>query len=124
MSTTTLSVDQLKRAVAIAEQIQQLETELASVLGGSFPSAAAKSAPAAVKAGKKKRTMSPEARAKIVAAQKARWAKIKAGEAAAPARQVKPTVKAKVRRKISAEGRAKMAAAAKKRWADKKAAKA
>jgi hypothetical protein len=74
------SVDQLKRAIAIAEQIQRLESELASLLGGeSRGSSAAASSPAVTrsKPGRKKRTMSPEARARIAEAQRARWAKTK-----------------------------------------------
>jgi hypothetical protein len=62
--------------------------------------------------------MSAAGRAAIVAAQKARWAKIK-GETTPALAKAKPT-KAK-KRNISPEGRAKMAAAAKKRWAAVKA---
>ena len=66
-----LSAAQLKRAVAIKEQIEKLETELSSIQGES-----GKSAPSAVPVvATKKRTMSAAAKAKISAAQKARWAK-------------------------------------------------
>ena len=72
---------QLKQAVTVAEQIEELQAKLAGLLGGSGP--VASSAPAAkaastpvVKAGK--RTMSAEARARIAAAQRARWAKVRA----------------------------------------------
>jgi len=58
--------------------------------------------------------MSRSARAKIGAAQKARWAKVKKKSTAKPA--------AKKKRKMSAAGRAKIAAAAKARWAKAKAA--
>jgi hypothetical protein len=53
--------------------------------------------------------MSASARARIAAAQKARWAKVKASGGAP-------------RRKMSAAARAKIAAAAKARWAKAKAA--
>ena len=56
--------------------------------------------------------MSAAARAKIAAAQKARWAKVKKSVA-------KPVAKKKSG--ISAAGRAKIAAAAKARWAKAKA---
>lgn len=76
MSTQNLA--QLKQALAVAEQIHKLEVELASVLAGAAPSAPVKAAAATAKPAQKgKRTMSPEARARIAAAQKARWAKLK-----------------------------------------------
>lgn len=88
-------------------------------------------APAA--APKKKGQMSAEGRAAIVAAQKARWAKIKAAKATkaapkaavtkvAPAATAKPA--AAPRRKISPEGMARIIAATKARWASIRAAKA
>jgi len=61
-----------------------------------------------------KRRMSAAGRAKIVAAQKARWAKATGRKSAA-----KPVKKA--RRKMSAAARAKIAAAAKARWKKAKA---
>lgn len=90
-STQSPSVQQLQRAVQIAEQIEALEQELNSLLSQSAPASApapakasqsngsAKQAPAAKSksAGKGKRTMSPETREKIAAAQRARWAKQK-----------------------------------------------
>ena len=58
--------------------------------------------------------MSASARARIGAAQKARWAKVKGKKAAKPA--------VAGRRKMSPAARAKIAAAAKARWAKAKAA--
>lgn len=59
--------------------------------------------------------MSAAGRARIIAAQKARWAKYKtAGKSAKPAR--------KTRRKMNAAARARIAAAARARWAKAKAA--
>lgn len=132
MSNSSPTLDQLKKALVIAEQIKKLEADLASILGGqpvaAAASAAAKAAPS--KPGKKRRTMSPEARARIVAAQKARWAKIRGEKAPAPAAAkpdaaAKPAAKAKgkAKRNISPEARAKMAAAAKRRWASVKKGK-
>ena len=73
-------------------------------------------------------TMSPEARAKIAAGQKARWAKVRtaaskkalsttAESGAKKAASAKLPAKAKARPKMSAEARAKIAAAQKARWA-------
>lgn len=80
------SVDQLKRAIAIREQISKLEAELSSILGGDAAPTGKRrytkkatggesSAGGAPKKGK--RAMSEEGRARIIAAQKARWAKLK-----------------------------------------------
>jgi hypothetical protein len=113
MSTPIISIDQLKRAIVVAEQIQALQAEYAAILGNR-PTASAAAAPSATK-GRKRRKMSPEARARIVAAQKARWAKIRSGKAAkAPA--AKAPAPARKKRTITPEGRARLAAAMKARW--------
>lgn len=62
----------MRRAADLKEKIEALSKKLASILGGSST--------ATVKASKK-RSMSAAGRAKIAAAQKARWAKIKAAKA-------------------------------------------
>src|SRR5664279_4042556 len=74
-----LSVQQLRQAADLKEKIQGLEKELGRLLG-STPQAAV--APAAAKAPKKKGGLSAAGRASLVAAQKARWAKIHAAKAA------------------------------------------
>jgi len=63
----------------------------------------------------KKRTLSPEHKAKLMAAVKARWAKAKGTLVKAEESAVK-----KAKRKLSPEGRARIVAALKKRWAAKK----
>jgi hypothetical protein len=103
-SISSLTAQQFRRAAAIKEQIDALENELGKIFGGD-------GAPA-VSGGK--RTMSASARARIAAAQKARWAKVKGKKAAKPA--------GAGRRKMSPAARAKIAAAAKARWAKAKAA--
>jgi len=62
-----LSAQQLRRAATIKDQIDTLQTELDRLLGSSDGKASAKG----------KRKMSASARARIGAAQKARWAKVK-----------------------------------------------
>jgi hypothetical protein len=103
-SISSLSAQQLRRAAAIKEQIDALEGELGKILGGNG---------ATLKVAGK-RTMSASARARIGAAQKARWAKVNGKKAAKPA--------GGSRRKMSPAARAKIAAAAKARWAKAKAA--
>jgi hypothetical protein len=104
---TSFTAAQLNQAADLKEKISALEKELASILG----SAAATPAPAL----KQKSKMSAAGRAKIVAAQKARWAKVKGAKPAA-----EPVVRKKST--MSAAGRASIAAAAKARWAKVKAA--
>ena len=113
-----LSTAQLRQALQLREQIETLQQKLSSILGGK------ESAPVAKPKGKKgrpagKRTLSAEARAKIAAAQQARWARVKS--AAAPTK-TKAKTASKKPGGITAEGRAKLAAAMKARWAAKKGA--
>lgn len=70
-SIINLSAQQLRRAAAIKDQIQSLENELGRIFGSSIT-------PVAVAAPKKRRKMSAAGRAKISAAAKARWAKVRA----------------------------------------------
>ena len=128
---STPSIDRLKRAVEVAEQIEKLQSELASILGdkqavASAPVAkvakAAKVAKVAASkpAGKGKRTMSPEARERIAAAQRARWAKSRGAVVAKPAASASaaaPKAKTGKRPPLSPEAREKIAAAARRRWA-------
>jgi len=75
-SITNLSIQQLRQAADLKEKISALENQLSRLLGSPAPAAAAK--PAAAKVLKKKRGMSAAGRARIAAAAKARWAKVKA----------------------------------------------
>jgi hypothetical protein len=59
-----------------------------------------------------RRTMSAAARARIATAQRARWAKVKAGKSSTP-----PAAKATGKRIMSAAARRKIAAAQRARWA-------
>jgi hypothetical protein len=131
---------QLRKAADIKERIDVLQSELNAILGGEVPNPAQDEAP-------KRRKVSAAGKARMRAAQLARWAKIRgtaptpkkkgkmsaAGRAAIRAAQIarwakikgsapsaKPAKKAK--RKFTAAGRAALAAAAKARWAKAKAA--
>jgi hypothetical protein len=101
---------QLRKAADIQERIQLLQAELTEILGDSSPALS----PAAIKA-PKRRKVSAAGKARMRAAQLARWAKIKG---TAPA--TTPAKKAKKR--FSPAARAALAAAAKARWAKVKAA--
>ena len=109
MPTNTPSIGQLKRAVAIAEQIETLQAELASIFGGTS-SASHTTQPQSAKPSQKagRRTMSAEARAKIAASTRARWARVKGTAVAAP----KPAPAATPNKKggLTPEGRARLAA--------------
>ena len=139
-SINNLSIQQLRQAADLKEKIAALEKQLEQVLGAtpkpavSAPKAVvAKVVAAKAPAPKKKGGMSAAGKARIVAAQKARWAKIKAAKAAVPAikaaapaaKAAKPAVKAPAKKKfvMSAAAKAKISAAAKARWAKIKAAK-
>jgi hypothetical protein len=98
---------QLRKAADIQERIQSLQEELGQLLGGEVSTPAL-----ATEAPKKKRKFSAAARAKMRAAQKARWAKIKG---TAPATSDKPAKKAK--KKMSAQGLANIRAGVAKRMA-------
>jgi hypothetical protein len=107
----SLSIDQLKRAIAIKEQIAELERELENIQGVT-PKTASMTRP-------KKRAMSAAAKAAISASQKARWAERKQVKTAKPEK-----VRAAKKPRMSPEKRAKLQAAAKAFWAKKKAEKA
>jgi hypothetical protein len=93
--------------------------------GGAGAGAADRRAGRPAGSGRKKRTISPEGRARIAAAQKARWAKISRAKAGAAERAAgRPAGSGRKKRTISAEGRARIAAAQKARWAKVRGAKA
>lgn len=120
---TNPTLDQWKRGLAIAEQIATLEKELAAILHGqAIPaSRTTKAAPATTK--RKRAKMSDEARARIAAAQTARWAKVKSGAKAPAAKAQAAKASPKKKRSMSPEVKEKLAAAMKARWAAAKAGK-
>jgi hypothetical protein len=100
-----ITPQQLRKAANIQEKIQSLEKKLGQLLGS--PAQPPTKAP-------KKRKMSAAGIARIVAATKARWAKIRAAKAGKAVQKPK--------RKVSAAGRARLSALAKARWAKAKKA--
>ncbi|SRR5581483_3847187 len=106
----TLPTDKLKRAIGIREQIDALSHELQQLLRGIPGSmAGGPSQP-------RKHNLSAEGRARIVQAQRQRWAKFNASRGTRPG----PIT----RHNLSAEGRARVSAAVKARWARYRAEKA
>jgi len=122
MSIANLSPAQLRQAANLKDQIAGLENKLAAILGSETKTAPVTVAKPTVKKG----GMSPEGRARLVAAQKARWALIKAGKSSTapkPAAKTSAAQPAKKKFTMSAAAKAKISAAAKARWAKVKAAK-
>jgi hypothetical protein len=108
---SSLTVAQLQRAVSIKQQIENLQRELDSMTEESGVSTIDR---------RGSYGRSAEVRARMAAAQKARWAKIKENGADESDADVKPRRK---KHKMSAAGRAAIGAAAKARWAKIKAGK-
>ena len=99
-----LSTNQLQQIIALKEQIEALQAEIESITGTP------ENSPDTVR-GPRKWRMSAEARAKIAAAQRTRWAKVKGTKVAK-----------KKDGRSSPAFRAQMAAAARARWKKAKAA--
>ena len=106
MNSLNISTDQLRRALQIKEQIESLQAQLTSLLAGQIVNR--KSSIADGRGAR--RAMSAAGRARIAAAQRARWAKLKNDE-------VSGANPRKRRNKMSAAGRAAIAAAQRARWA-------
>jgi hypothetical protein len=117
-------IEKLEEALHLKKQIHALQQKLSSMFGSDDDevkepkrrpgfASAAKAKPA--KAGR--RTMSPEARERIAAAQRARWAKSKGSSSSRAASVVSSKPAKQGKRTMSPETRARMAAAMKARWA-------
>lgn len=109
---SNLTVAQLQRAAQIKQQMEVLEAELTSILGGTLATPGRRGRPPG---SGRKGGISAAGRAKIAAAQRLRWAKFKASQK--PGEKTKPGRAQRKRRKMSPEGRARIAAAQKARWA-------
>ncbi len=119
MSLINLTPAQLRHAADLKDKIEALQHELSRLNGSPSVASAPVSTDAPVTRAKRK--ISAAGIAKIRAAQKARWAKVKG--AAPPAAKAANPAKAG-RRKMSAAGIAKIRPAQKARWARVRAAKA
>jgi hypothetical protein len=120
MSILTIPTAVLRKVLSIREQIESLEADLAKIVGEPSSKPASQLAPT-TKPARKRRGLSAAGRARIIAAQKARWAKVKG--TATPAAPVPVAAPVKRKSKMSAAGRARIAAAQKARWAKVRAAK-
>ena len=97
-----LTAKELLKMASIKGRIEHLQAQLGAITGDGVSPAKGRG---------KRRRMSRAGRARIAAAQRARWAKV---------RGVKAHMRPKRRRKVSVAVRAKLAAAAKARWAKAK----
>ena len=113
-SLSDLSVAELRRVIALKEQIESLERQLEAINDNAGGNASLAETPAPAK--RAKRRLSPAHRRKLIKAlakaRKIRWAKANETNAAPK------------KRRMSAAGRAAISAAAKARWARVRAAKA
>lgn len=132
MSIINETVKLLESQRASAEKQVAALTSAINALSALGTGAAPKAEPVAIAAKPvKKGGMSAEGRARIVAAQKARWAAVKAGKPATKPVAAKPAAKAAVAKPatpakksgMTAAGRARLIAAVKARWAALKAGK-
>jgi hypothetical protein len=99
---TDLTTNQLNSIIALKEQIENLQSQIDSIANGS-------NLPEPIIASKRRRRMSRAGRARIIAAVKARWARVKS--------TVKFKLGKKGKRRLSAAGRAAIIAGTKARWA-------
>lgn len=107
-------IEKLEEALSIRKQIAQLEEVLKEMFGPTpTPSAANQTK----RVGEP--TMSAEARERIAAAQRARWAKSKGTPTVASKTATKSSATTQ-KKGLTPEGRAKLAAAMKARWAARK----
>jgi hypothetical protein len=114
-----LPIATIEKVLEIRKKIEALKESVAEILdGGEVSKPAAAASVAVVKDGRKGKR-SPAARAKMAAAQKARWAK-KKGISAKVTPVAAPVSSGKKRRTMSPEGRARIAAAQRARWAKQK----
>lgn len=96
------SVKALEEAISIRRQIDSLERRLSSLLGSATATPASTTRPA------RSRYFSPSTRAKLAAAAKARWARLRGGTSPAPAKK---------KGQLTPAGRRKLSLLMKARWA-------
>ena len=123
LNITSLSPDQLRKAADLLEQIQGLREQLNQLLGGELPAApvAVEVPEPAAGPGKARKKFSAQTRAKMAAAQKARWA-AKTGVSVARPIEVKAEEAPPAKKKASPALLKALAKARKARWAKVRAA--
>ena len=122
MNVTSLSPDQLRKAADLQEAIQGLREQLSQLLGGELlapVSVAVELREPAAGLTKGRKKFSAETRAKMAAAQKARWAAKTGVKVAGPSEEEAPAAKKK---KASPALLKALAKARKARWAKFRAA--
>jgi hypothetical protein len=108
---SSLTSNQLSKIIAIKEKIETLQSQIDSITGDGDGTQSPTNDGAPIR---RRRGMSRAGRARIAAAQRARWAKVKRNGNAAPEKAKKKD------RRSSPAVRAKLAAAARARWAKAK----
>ena len=103
----------IEKALDMRKQIEAMQSSLSELLSGAKERLTIKSTDG------RKGKRSPAARAKMAAAQKARWAKRNSNPTPTSESVIK---RSKKKRKMSSEGRARIVAALKARWAKKRGA--
>ncbi|HXP60558.1 MAG TPA: hypothetical protein VN829_08710, partial [Dongiaceae bacterium] len=121
MDIATLTPQQLRNAADLQERVDALQNQLSELLGGELagPAQAAVEEPGRPKNGrrKKRRRLSPEGRANIIAATKARWAARRMGKKSASLAPEPEQWVEKPKRERSAAHRKALSEAMKARWA-------
>jgi hypothetical protein len=103
----------------LQHELNRIDAAISALSGLGRPTATVTSAPAAETG---RRILSIGARRRIAAAQRARWAKVRAGKTGAPKKEI-AVVGQKKTRVMSADARRRIAAAQRARWARVRAQK-
>ena len=112
-------IDKLEEALSLRRQLAALQDRLSNLFSSESDKPASPSGNTGKPGRPKGSTVSPEARARMAAAQKARWAKAKGQTVSSQTSTPAQTGK----RQVSPEARAKLAEAARRRWAKVKGTK-
>jgi len=107
-----ISVKELEEATSIRRQIDNLQQRLSSILRGTTPRPVSAPAAKASRPAQTGRYFSPATRAKLAAAAKARWARLRGGATTTTA-----ATPAKKKGQLTPAGRRKLSQLMKARWA-------
>ena len=115
-----LSLEKLKEAVSLREQIEALERRISSLFGGGQSSSSSTAAAPGQRRRRTRSPVTPETRAKLAAAAKARWARHAAEKAGSS--NSAPAKSRQRRGGLTAAGRKKLSESMKARWAARRRA--